>query len=151
MQRNVHAGSYAGQMTERKPGGMSFETWIDRQIREAQERGEFDDLPGKGKPLKGIDQPHDELWWVKQLIERENLSYTPPGLALRRLAEEALDRIKTMTSEASVREALEAVNVRIRNANRMPTDGPPSNLMPFDVERVVAKWRDARTADGLTA
>lgn len=31
-----------------------FESWIDRQIREAQERGEFDDLPGAGEPIKGL-------------------------------------------------------------------------------------------------
>ncbi|MEV4218944.1 DUF1992 domain-containing protein [Nonomuraea sp. NPDC049725] len=52
-------------MTERKPGGMQFESWVDRQIREAQERGEFDDLPGAGKPLPGADKPYDEHWWIK--------------------------------------------------------------------------------------
>jgi hypothetical protein len=38
-------------MTERKPPGMSFESWVDKQIREATERGEFDGLPGAGKPI----------------------------------------------------------------------------------------------------
>ncbi|MEV0587999.1 DUF1992 domain-containing protein [Nonomuraea sp. NPDC050310] len=32
---------------------MPFKTWIDRQIREATERGEFDNLPGTGKPIPG--------------------------------------------------------------------------------------------------
>ena len=39
-------------MTERKPFGVSWETWIDRQIREGMERGEFDGLPGHGKPIR---------------------------------------------------------------------------------------------------
>ena len=31
-------------MTQRKPSGMSFETWVDQQITQAQARGEFDVL-----------------------------------------------------------------------------------------------------------
>ncbi|MDX6418598.1 MAG: hypothetical protein QOG28_3218, partial [Trebonia sp.] len=38
-------------MTERKPPQMKFSTWIDQQIADAERRGVFDDLPGKGKPL----------------------------------------------------------------------------------------------------
>ena len=61
-------------MTERKPPGVSWESWIERQIREAQERGEFDNLPGAGKPIEGLEGPHDELWWLKRMLEREQLS-----------------------------------------------------------------------------
>ena len=49
-----------------------YESWIDRQIREAQERGEFDNLRGSGQPLKGLDGRQDENWWIKGLLEREN-------------------------------------------------------------------------------
>lgn len=53
---------------------MTFpESWIDRVIREAAERGEFDDLEGAGKPLEALDQRYDENWWVKRWIKRENL------------------------------------------------------------------------------
>ena len=61
-------------MTERKPPGVPWEHWIERQIREAEARGEFENLPGKGKPIEDLDRPHDPLWWVKQLVKRENLS-----------------------------------------------------------------------------
>ena len=33
-------------MTERKPRGMSFETWVDSQISRAQAQGAFEGLPG---------------------------------------------------------------------------------------------------------
>jgi hypothetical protein len=33
-----------------------YESWIDRQIRQAQERGDFDNLRGLGKPLAPDDQ-----------------------------------------------------------------------------------------------
>ena len=39
-------------MTERKPPGTSWETWIDAQIRVAREQGAFDNLPGAGKPIR---------------------------------------------------------------------------------------------------
>ncbi|MBV9195450.1 MAG: DUF1992 domain-containing protein [Solirubrobacterales bacterium] len=57
-------------MPERKPPGVRFETWIERQIRRAGERGEFDQLPGAGRPLPDLDRPHDEMWWVKQKLRR---------------------------------------------------------------------------------
>ena len=65
-------------MTDRKPAGVGFGTWVERQIREAAERGEFDNLPGAGKPIADLDKPHDELWWVKDKLRREQLSYLPP-------------------------------------------------------------------------
>jgi len=42
-----------------------YESWVDKQIREAQERGDFDDLPGAGKPLPHLGDPDDADWWVK--------------------------------------------------------------------------------------
>ena len=60
--------------------------WVDMQIQQAIARGEFDDLPGAGKPIKGIDRPHDPDWWVKQLIERERISVLPPALLRLRSA-----------------------------------------------------------------
>jgi hypothetical protein len=60
-------------MTERKPAGVPWESWIDRQIRRAEERGEFDDLPGAGRPIPDLDKPFDELWWVKDKLRREGL------------------------------------------------------------------------------
>jgi hypothetical protein len=71
-------------MTEHKPPGVSFESWIDKQIREAEERGDFSNLPGRGEPMPGSpDTTYDELWWVKQKMAREGLSVLPPMLALR--------------------------------------------------------------------
>ncbi len=131
-------------MTERKPPGMSFETWVERQIREAQERGEFDNLPGAGKPIPGIDGPAEELWWVKQYLRRENLSYLPPTLALRREVADVLADVPDAPSESAVRRRIAELNQKIAAAIRVPLDGPPLNLMPLDVEEVVESWRRRR-------
>lgn len=129
-------------MTERKPPGVSFESWADRQIREAEERGAFDDLPGKGKPLSGLDTPYDELWWVRQKMEREQVSYLPPSLVLRKEAQEAREAAERAGSEREVRRILTEINERIREAIRTPPSGPPHRLVPFDVERAVREWRE---------
>lgn len=131
-------------MTERKPAGMAWESWVDRQIREAQERGEFDDLPGKGKPLPGAGRPHDEMWWVNEKLKREGVSALPPTLVLRRQAEDALAAAKRAKTEPEVRRIIEAINEKIRTAIRLPPAGPPLNLMPYDVDRVVEEWRTGR-------
>ena len=38
------------------------ESVVERRIREAMDRGEFDDLPGIGEPLPDAGRPYDELW-----------------------------------------------------------------------------------------
>jgi len=131
-------------VTERKPPGVSWETWIDRQIREGMERGDFDDLPGHGKPIADVDRPHDELWWVRNKLQREGVSYLPPTLALRKDVEDAQAAIESAGSEAEVRAIVIDVNERIRAVNRQATAGPPSNLVPLDVEAAVERWRTAQ-------
>ena len=129
-------------MTERKPPGISQESWVDRQIREATERGAFDDLPGTGEPLRGLDKPYDELWWVRDKMEREQVSWLPPSLALRKEAQDAYEAAGRADSEREVRRVLQGVNEKIREAIRAPPQGPPLDLAPFDVERAVREWRE---------
>ena len=131
-------------VTERKPFGVSWETWIDRQVREGMERGDFDGLPGHGKPIRDLDRPHDELWWVRDKLRREGVSYLPPTLALRKDVEDARDAIARSTTEADVRQIVEEINERIRSVNRLAAAGPPSNLMPLDLERTLEEWRAGR-------
>jgi hypothetical protein len=135
-------------MTERKPPGIGFQTWVERQIREAMERGEFDNLPGAGRPIPDLDKPHDELWWVKQKLRREHLTYLPPTLALRKEAEDALAAALAARSERQLRRILAAINRKITEGNRKAASGPPLNLMPFDVDRVVGDWRQRQQPPG---
>ena len=129
-------------MTERKPAGVSFETWIEKQIREAVDRGEFDDLPGTGKPIPDLDKPYDGRWWIREKVRREKLPYLPPTLALRKEAEQALVAASRAKSEPEVREIVAGINEKILEAVRKPPSGPPLNLAPIDVERVVREWRE---------
>ena len=81
---------------------------------------------------------------VKQKLRRENLSYLPPTIALRKEAEDALLAASQAGSEAQVRRIVADINRKILEGNRKAASGPPLNLMPFDVERVVRTWRERR-------
>ncbi|MFH9467669.1 DUF1992 domain-containing protein [Streptomyces clavifer] len=131
-------------MTERKPVGVSFESWVDKQIREAEQRGDFSGLPGFGKPVPGLDRPYDAEWWIKDKMRREGVSVLPPSLTLRKEAEDAREAVSGAGTEAEVRRTLTEVNDRIRKALLMPPEGPPLNLRPFDVDAVVGEWREQR-------
>ncbi|WP_214411028.1 J-domain-containing protein [Sphaerisporangium fuscum] len=134
-------------MTERKPPGVSFESWIDKQIREATERGAFDDLPGAGKPLPDQGKPYEEMWWIKQKLRSEGLSFPLPGtLALRKEAEEALAAALGARTEAEARRIVGEINEKIVEGMRKPLSGPPLTLMPYDVEEVVRDWRARQPA-----
>ena len=134
-------------MPESKATGPRWESYVDRQIREAQERGHFDDLPGRGRPLRDLHHRRDDLWWVKRKLREEQLSWLPPALELRRDRDDALDRIGRARSEEQVREIVTEINGRIRYANRMPMPGPPSTVAPLDEDQVVREWRAGRTGD----
>jgi hypothetical protein len=128
--------------TRRKPFGLSWESWIERQIRDGMERGEFDDLPLHGKPLPDIDQPRDELRWVKDKVRREGAELLPPTLAVRKELDVARVQLRAAATEDEVRRVVTAINERIRNVNRMATAGPPSTLVPLDVDEELMRWRN---------
>jgi|SRR5947207_11621649 len=122
-----------------------YESVVDRQIREAQERGEFDNLPGAGRPLPGYGEPDDEDWWIRQWIRRENITgLLPATLMLRREVEDLPQTLAAKKTEAAVRRYVEALNERIRKAQRGHLVGPPVVLSTVDVDETVAGWRAGR-------
>jgi hypothetical protein len=122
-----------------------FESVVDRQIREAQERGEFDNLPGAGKPLPHLDEEYDENWWLKEFVRREKITGAVPAtLVLRKECEELMETVTTKKTESAVRRLVTGLNERIVRARRGHLDGPPVVLSTFDVEDVVRRWRETR-------
>lgn len=131
-------------MTDRKPPGVRWESFVEQQIREAMARGDFDRLAGAGRPLPGIDEPHDDEWWIKQKLEREGVALAPRSLALRKEVDDALAAARAAATETDVRRIVADINEQIVYVNKYGATGPPSSLMPLDVEAVVASWRAGR-------
>jgi hypothetical protein len=120
-------------------------SWVDLQLRQAVARGDFDDLPGYGKPLQGLGASHDPDWWVKRLIEREQISgVLPPALQLRKDDAELDARLDRLSREPDVRREVEDFNDRVRAAFYQPLGGPPLITRQRDVDAEVERWRERR-------
>lgn len=128
----------------RWPPGIVFEGWIDRQVREAIERGEFHNLPGAGKPIPSLHD-NDENWWIKAKLEREGVKAPlPNALALRREVEEIQRTLADVRSEAQAREIIEDLNSRVRELYLHRDGGPLIVVRTLPVEPTLAIWRRRR-------
>jgi Domain of unknown function (DUF1992) len=123
-----------------------WEAGVEAQIRTALERGDFDNLPGAGKPLPGRNEPYDEMWWIKSFLERESLPtdlLLPTPLLLRKKIEQIPDEVRDLPSEESVRALVGDLNAQIVHWLRNPI-GPRVAVRPVDVDAVVRQWRSER-------
>src|SRR5262245_53400336 len=131
---------------EKRQRKLSWNLLAEERIQAAQAEGAFENLPGFGKPIPGIDEPHDDLWWVKDKLKREQLSSLPPALAIRLDVEKTLQAISAFEREAEIREAIQALNERIRKAAFAAAWGPSVDVIPLDIEEIVAKWNTSSRA-----
>jgi hypothetical protein len=127
-------------VTQRKPWDLSFDSWIDVQIREAKERGLFDELSGSGKPQTNLRDANDPMWWAKQFLRREEVSYLPPAIEVRVRAQKLREVLTSFPSERALREAVGALNDDIRRVNRTASEGPMTTQAPLDADALVADW-----------
>ena len=120
------------------------ESALDRAIR----RGDFDDLPGLGKPLIGLHSSNDPDWWIKQKLDSEDISgVAPAAFQLRKENAVLEDTIDAFSTETDVRDYLAGFNDRVREAVMDLRDGPPVFTPPRDVEKEVAAWQQRRIAE----
>jgi hypothetical protein len=120
---------------------------IETEIQQAIRRGEFENLPGAGKPLRGIGGRMDEDWWIRQKIENEDLGgLGPPALTLRTENQRLDDRLDRMHRETEVREHLADFNARVIEARRQLLGGPPVVTPTRDIDAEVTRWRERRVA-----
>ncbi|MGB2570111.1 DUF1992 domain-containing protein [Micromonospora citrea] len=123
-----------------------WEAAVEAQIRSAQQRGEFDNLPGAGRPIPGRGLPYDESWWIKSFLEREALPtdlLLPTPLQLRRKVEQVPDEVRDLPTEQAVRAFVAVLNAEIIAWLRNPS-GPRVVVRPVDADTVVWRWREDR-------
>lgn len=131
-----------------------YESPIDQAIREAAERGAFDNLPGAGKPLRQTASDGDGFFRRWAAEEQSGSPFLPMSLQLRKEAHDVDIRVSRERSEQKVRDLVEDLNTRISNEIRMPTSAPPLAMRQLDVDEVVASWqaeRDRRAAEQAAA
>jgi hypothetical protein len=91
------------------------ESVVERQIREAQERGEFDDLPGSGRPLRSAGS-YDPDWWARQYVKRERLRDQADDL--RRTIRSEAPRLLA-AGDAEARRRIDEINAEVERLNEM--------------------------------
>ena len=66
-------------MAESMPLGSerAMQAVAENKLLAAIEAGEFDNLPGLGKPSPLIDEPYDPWWWIRRKLRQENLPADP--------------------------------------------------------------------------
>lgn len=122
----------------------SWEDFTERRILQAQADGSFDNLPGFGRPIPGIDDPPDENWWLKQKLRNEQLSALPPILQARLDRARFLETLGSISTELEVHRRLETLNQQIRAAHFSGGDGPAAGVLPVDAESTISRWRELR-------
>lgn len=129
------------------PTGLERAMYVETAIQQAIRRGDFDDLPGAGKPLEGLGGSHDPDWWIKRKIQTEQLSgLGPPALRLRIEHAEFEDRVDALHREEDVREYTADFSRRVVEARRQLQGGPPVVTPTRDPDAEVAAWRERRAA-----
>lgn len=113
----------------------------ERKILEAMERGEFDDLPGKGKPLdlSGDPMVTDDLRIAYKVLK--NSGFLPPELELHNEIVRLRDLIRAVDDEAIRTARMKELNVKLLRFNMM-------KRRPVNLEGV-PEYRD-RVMDRLT-
>jgi hypothetical protein len=116
-------------------------------VRDAMAHGKFDNLKYAGKPIPGLAERYDPDWWVKGLIQRENISGLGPAAILLRTEDAELDaKLDAQYTEQQVRDMLEDFNRRVIDARRQLQGGPPVITKTRNVEEEVELWRRRRAA-----
>ncbi|MBT2532233.1 DUF1992 domain-containing protein [Arthrobacter sp. ISL-48] len=120
---------------------------VEYLIRDAMAQGKFDNLKYAGKPVPGLGEAYDPDWWVKGLIQRENISGLGPKAILLRTEDAELDAtLDAQFTEKQVWDILKDFNTRVVEARRQLQGGPPVVTRTRDVEAEVARWHDRRAA-----
>ncbi|MDP2847005.1 MAG: DUF1992 domain-containing protein [Humidesulfovibrio sp.] len=94
-----------------------IERIAEERIRTAQENGEFDDLPGRGKPLDLNDDAHvpPELKMAWRVLK--NAGCLPPELEAQREINSAIELLSAMTDEAERYRQMQRLNLMITRLN----------------------------------
>lgn len=138
-----------GDEGKKSLGSMTIEErsrYVDVVVDQAMRRGEFDNLPLQGKPIPGLTGTHDPDWWIKGLIERENITGLLPSAQLRKDDAELDDKLDLEAMEVRVREIVTDFNARVIDARRQLQGGPPVVTPTRDVDEEVARWQARRVA-----
>ena len=101
-----------------------FEKIIEERIKEAQQKGEFDDLPGRGAPIVLEDDSHvpEDLRLAYKVLK--NGDCLPPELALKKEIRQMEDMLDGIPDEKEKYRQIKKINYKITQLNIMGNRSP---------------------------
>lgn len=111
----------------------------EERIRDAIQRGEFDNLPGSGKPLNLEDDRHipDDLRLAYKILK--NAECLPPELELKKEIRKAEELLSSVADEGEKYRQLQKVNFLIMKLNEMRKGSVQWEEKQLYYERIVDK------------
>jgi hypothetical protein len=116
-----------------------FDKMVERMIKEAQERGEFDDLPGQGEPLKLEDDRHipEDLRLAHKILK--NAGCLPPELALKKEIRQMEDLLDAISDEKEKYRFIKKINYKIMQLNMMGKKSPLLEESQIYYQKIIDK------------
>ena len=117
-----------------------FQKIIEKRIKEAQEKGEFDDLPGHGEPLKIEDDSHipEDLRLAYKILK--NADCLPPELELKKEIRQMEDMLGNIPDERERYRYLKKINFKIMQLNMMGKKSPLLDETQIYYKKIVDRW-----------
>jgi TusA-related sulfurtransferase len=112
----------------------------EQRIREALERGEFDDLPGRGEPLTFEDDSRvpEDLRLAYKLLK--NADCLPPELALKKEIRQMEDMLESIPDEKEKYRQIKQINYKIMKLNMMGHKSPLLEEKEIYYKKLVEKF-----------
>ncbi len=119
-----------------------FQKIVEKRIKEAQERGEFNDLPGSGKPLEIEDDSRipEELRLAHKILK--NADCLPPDLQLRKEIRQMEDMLDNIPDEKERYLHIKKINFKIMKLNMMGKSSPFLEENQIYYKKVLEKTGD---------
>ena len=116
-----------------------FQKIIEQRIREAQLKGELDNLPGSGKPVHLEDDSHipEDLRMVYKILK--NADCIPPELQLKKEIRQMEDMLETLSDEKEKYRHIKKINFKIMRLNMMRKTSPLLEDTEIYYKKVVEK------------
>jgi len=101
-----------------------FQKLVEKRIKQAQERGEFDDLPGSGEPIQFEDDSNvpEDLRLVYKILK--NADCLPPELQTKREIRQMEDMLDNIPDEKEKYRQIKRINYRIMRLKTMGRSSP---------------------------
>jgi hypothetical protein len=119
-----------------------YQKIVEERIREAQKKGEFDNLPGQGKPLSLEDESHipEDLRIAYKILK--NADCLPPEILEKKEIYQMEELLASIADEKEKYKLIKKINYRIMKLNMMGKKSPLLEENQIYCKKVIDKMAE---------